>query len=248
MFDFDENYLYDVYTYQERYYFVAFNPQSIREKLLSQGADFTSIDNIYLSQAFFNDFTTAIKISDTQALIRINGVLVVVKQELCSDIDNEGELRDFAQDKLQAIKFLGLGNYTNANLLLPVILVSASLLLWLIFSLINTSITQSELLVKQESLKAKYSLPATSFQLKSMLKRFEKTDKEQNFIREVLHQLTLNKTKLGAKVLDVSAETKKIHVSLSSAIKSRRIVELTKSFKPYHFVMDRNKNGFEVRP
>lgn len=248
MFEFNKDYEYDVYKMHEKYYFVAFNTESIREKLLSQGVDLSKINSIYAAQAFFDDFPTPIRINKNQAMTRIDGVLVAVNQEFCTQLDEEHELKDFAKEKLYTLKFSGLRSQSSANLILPAAITGVAASLWLILSLVNSSITGSELSQKQDDLKVKYELPSTSFQLKSMLKRLEKVDKRQKFIREILHILAEYKAYLGAQVSHINADSKHLKVTLSTPLQVDNETRLSKAFKLYHFTVDANKNGFEVRP
>jgi hypothetical protein len=233
MFELDGNYSYDVYTHDGELFFVAFDTKRIEKMLLDQGFDLGQVEKIYLAQAFFNDFKNPIAINETEALARINGVVVVVKKSLCTKLDDENELSTFAQQNMRALKVKGLGRQNIGGLGRPLIALGSVAALWMITTFINLFMTQNELMAKQEALKSSYHLPETSFQLKSMVRRLEKIDKQQSFIRGVLHGLTQDKAIFDASLQSIRLNTKQLELKIVKSLDEASQRALQKRLKSH---------------
>ena len=232
-FDFDASYEYDVYSQEGVFFFVAFNKEAISNQLKEQGIDLTKIDKIYLAQSFFRNFQRAIIVNDTDALARVSGVLVVVDQSLCSELYQSSELINLVSDDKAALKMAGLGRTSAVELQKPLVVVAATLFLWLTTSLINLSMTKSELLAKQEALKIEYKLPATSFQLKSMVKSLEKVDKKQQFIRETLDTLSSKKSLIAGSLTSIELSSKSVQAIFSKPLAQSLVSHLQRALKKH---------------
>ena len=232
MFDLDASFEYDVYEYEDEFFFIAFNKEKIRSQLIALGIDLSRVERIYLAQAFFNDFKTAIVVNDTQALVRLSGVIVVVDQVLCETLDTQSELSTLARLKKPTLKLAGLGGSSSlSQLQTPLILIASAAALWFITIFINLFITHNALVAKQEALKTEYHLPATSFQLKSMVKGLEKVDKQQGFMREILHILNENRSLLGNSVKQVDLNPKEIVLRFNKSLDQKTKMRLHASMK-----------------
>lgn len=230
-FDFDASYEYDVYKQEEGFFFVAFNKDDILTRLKEQGIDVAQIDKIYLAQSFFRNFQRAIILNDTEALARVSGVVVVVDQSLCSELYQSSELMNLSCEQKVPLKIAGLGQQSTLSLQKPLILLASALFLWLASSWINLAMTKSELLAKQEALKVEYKLPATSFQLQSMVKNLEKVEKKQQFIRESLNSLNMKNASIGTSVTSIEMSTKDMKILFSKPLEKGLLSTLQKALK-----------------
>jgi len=251
-FDLAKSYTYDVYTQEGELFFMAFDLDAIKERLISQGVDLTKVDRIYLAQAFFNDFKKAVVINETEALVRLNGVVAVVEQKICQELDAESELASFASLKMLSLKMSGLGDRKSSQQMqLPLILIASTAALWIITIFINLWMTQSELENKQQALRDNYQLPATSFQLKSMVKRLEKVNKEQTFMREMLYSLSKEKRAIKGSLRSVALTSKSLEASFAKRLTSKVKLSLQTKMKRYaqsvSFIQDKKESRLKVQ-
>jgi hypothetical protein len=251
VFDLDDDYEYDVYASHDDMVFVAYQIEAIKERLIDQGIDLKSIKSLYLSQGFFKELEFAIEINESESLVELEGVLAVVPTEFLDQTSEEDELRHLAKDKKERLNLGNIGDSGLLELKIPAIAVAVTFSLWIVSSFINLNQTNSELIAKQEAVKSKYKLPATSFQLKSVLKRLEKVDKKQQFYREVLHALSSKKRELASAVQSVTMKDKLIEVTFIKPIPTKVKQYLQKSLKPYtksiHFSTKKSITTMEAK-
>jgi hypothetical protein len=231
MFDLDTSYEYDVYAFGGELFFVAFDRKQIVHDLIEKGVNLTKVDKIYLSQAFFDTFQTPIAISETEALARINGVVVIVDRHLCTEIDDKSELSSLALLKLTPLKVQGLGSKSSGDIKRPLIVMGTVAALWIVMVFVNLFMTQNELLAKMEALRTTYKLPQTSFQLKSMVRRLEKIDMQQHFIREMIHAITQQKRVFSASINKIAINTKYMELQSDKVLDKKAQLVLQKRFK-----------------
>ena len=232
IFDLGENFEYDVYEYEGDFFFIAFNKQEIETQLLALGIDLSKVTQVYLAQAFFNDFKKAIAVNEKEALVRLSGVVAIVKKELCEELDSQSELATFEALKKPSFKMSGLGGSSQLQQLQkPLIVLATAAALWLVTIFINLYKTENELIAKQEAIKSQYKLPATSFQLKSMVKTLEKVDKQQHFMREVLHNVNVNRNLFSNSVREMHLNPKEIVVMFTKSIDQKNKAQLHQNMK-----------------
>lgn len=251
VFEFEDSYEYDVYLNEGEMFFVAFNAQSIKQRLTDQGIDLSKIHSLYLSQGFFKTITNPIQINETESLLELEGQYIVVPTYLLEHSSTGVDLVSMSKQKRDVLNVGDLGNNNFSELKIPAIITAAFFSLWMIGSLINVNQTKNELLEKIEAVKLKYKLPQTSFQLKSLLKNLEKVDKKQQFYREVLHVLVSNKSELSSAVESISMKDKMIDVTFIKPLSGSVKQLLQKKLKPYskvvHFSTRKTRTTMKVQ-
>ncbi len=169
------------------YLFIAYNPIEISKYLVEIGIDEKNIANIYIAQSEFNEIVDSIIINDNKSIVSIDGIISEIPFKTESQISIINYLQSNKRSKY-SIKIKGLDSEGSPILLLSAIPFAISIYFGLDIYKLNSDkvILENEIIKRREA----YKLPDTSFQIASLLKKFETIEEDQSNLRDNLYWLS----------------------------------------------------------
>jgi hypothetical protein len=198
-----------------KFIFIAYSPSEIYRKLTEKyGVKDEFISSLYFAQSEFNTILEPLSVNRNLMLVRIDGVVSEIRNSSQQDqtpayvtayIRKNSRTRE--KINLSGVK----GGLTQTQ---QIVVLSAPLLLSILLFLQNLSL-QDELDridSRGDEIREKYNLPATSFELKSIVERLQKIDGEQSRFRKDLLWLDSKNLKRYGKVEELILDSKVLSV------------------------------------
>ena len=230
----------------QNYTFIAYDPQSIKERLIAQGADTKLIKGIYFAQSYFFPCQEPIGVSQKEGLICVEGIWVML--ESCYIDAPLKPLRPFLEKTPKEAKSIAVPGLRGFDLLSYKWPLAAALILTVsLFALKELSLSRSLALWEHKhiALKKSYKLPQTSFELNSIMKSLNKKAKAQNFIREKLYKVSKMRHDFKGTLQSIQARGDRF--KLSAAPNETLYVKLKKAFKKARFTQNEQSLTLELR-
>jgi hypothetical protein len=186
-----ETYFYDVQYEKDRGTFIviAYSKEYIYKHIREKISPTAKIRGIYFAQYELKDLKTCIAIDEEISLGNVDGLLIQVPSAC---VQSEENVRKYLPKVKLSTKRVRIENLEDSSNTSDYIYYSIFLGLFLLSQII-TYFAYSHDLTKYDALKqsliAKYNLPKTSFQLKSIKKSLQKELKEQKSIKNALIKL-----------------------------------------------------------
>lgn len=241
-------YTYDAYKLNGEIIFICYDREYILQHLETQGIFLDKIKSLSLAQYHFDQLQTPLLYDDLAVVVQDAIVTLVSQQYVQTNTPNLlQEVDGFLTSHFKKGKHIPIGSLLGVDFAPFKVLASVAAVLLLVvvsseYYRLTTQATQLEQNI--ESIKAKYHLPRTMIQLKSIEKTLSKRRLEQNFFRESLYAITkerfaingtLNRIKINNKLLTVQFAKK--DATIQNKLKKR----LKKAhFKPL-------ESGFEMQ-
>lgn len=238
---------YEVFKdHQGHYLFVAFNPQSIKARLISQGLDITYLKKLYLTQSFFKESNAPILVTENAGLVPVDGVWVMLPINYISAPKKPlRQAQIEVQADAEAINIPGLKSFDLLAYKIPLIAAASMLFMIMLFHEINLNRAQSIWEQKMAKLQKSYALPATQIQLKAIMKRLKKIDHRQSFIRDSLYKVSKMRTTFQGGLAEISINEKSMNLRFDNVPNALKPA-LLKTFKKAHIKRDKETMHVEV--
>jgi len=215
---------YNYFTYKEGEEFIAFayKQNEILALLARQGISKSNIEALYFAQSELSHMEVSIILNQNEVLSVKDGIVLLLPKEWISG----AKAFDFSTLKLSKnnIDVTQYGALDRRKFFI----LSSLLFVFIIlfgFEYIATNVQVEDLEQKRVTIFEKYHLKSTTFQNKSLLKKYEKIDKKQTKIREVIAKVSSIKLQKGDFLNSIFVKGNKIIVSFSGKTQNKNYIE-----------------------
>ncbi len=231
-------------TNPKEFIVIAYDVKHILQELKLLGIDTSLIDKIYTVQSELLNKSISLRSDETHGIVAVDGIIVQLPLRLLEEIP-KNSTEEIFQDKLSSnyiysknLKEIGIDK-KESNLILSLLILLG---LVLFIHILKIEKDRNMIAKQKEKMIKKYSLPKTSFEIKSMQAEFLKIDKEQNRLREALSYVG-NFTLLNREFFNL-LEYEKSHLKLSVRLNSKKRERAFKNFISKKFkIIKMDKNG-----
>ena len=172
------------------FYFFAFDEEQILKKLKSIGIEPKNIHNIYFAQNEFEEINEPIQISKTLTLIKQDGIVSLLPTSLAKN----PKTIDLGSKKLSNQK-IPIRTYSSFGLKNSQIFMLSILFAIVLLTQIFENIHYKNILKSLQNQKIKiyktYSLPTSSYQIKSIEKSLQNKEKKVNSFKQSINKLVM---------------------------------------------------------
>lgn len=206
LFKLDEGYIYDAFELDGKFFAYAI------KKDLNINIDKKYINSLRLAQTELYGFDK-INVSDNHSIQKIDDLL------FCFPYVQDAEHIDDIIPKLSLSKHT-VNLYNRIKIDKSVLITLAVIFFFInaafLLNYIKNSNTLKQIEAKKENLIKKYRLPATTFQLDSILNSLKKEDIKQSKIRKDLEFITKTPLQNGEKFLDLSYDKNRFNIEIKT--------------------------------
>lgn len=190
----DGEFQYIVKKSDDEFLFLAYDKAAILEKLKKLGLETSNISSLYFSQFELKE-SLPLNV-DNSSLVIIDDVVQIISQKLAQ---NDIYLM------LPSLKLSSTNIHINSSVKFSFTPFLVFLFVLFVVEYIAVTMDVSSIENKKNEIKKEYKLPTTSYELNSILSKYEKQDNEQKFIREALEKIKYKKD-----CFDIKVDTKKM--------------------------------------
>ena len=227
---------------ENRYLFIAYNPKDILEKLNSGGIETRYIKNVYTAQTELANIEENLSINRYFEIVLVDGIVSELPK--FSHGESENRVAEYLRNSSRSKYRLNFKIATqNSKSLFIASLIPISLITYLGLDIYRLSSDSNHLQSEIERLRDAYSLPSTSFQIKSIRERYEAIEKEQSRIREILFWLQQEKLYRYGKIeyLSISKKGIEFRLRLKNTKQGNRVKSIIQKFsKEADFNLEEN--------
>ena len=227
---------------ENRYLFIAYNPKEILEKLNSAGIETRYIKNVYTAQTELANIEENLSINRYFEIVLVDGIVSELPK--FSHGESENRVAEYLRNSSRSKYRLNFKIATqNSKSLFIASLIPISLITYLGLDIYRLSSDSNHLQSEIERLRDAYSLPSTSFQIKSIRERYEAIEKEQSRIREILFWLQREKLYRYGKIeyLSISKKGIEFRLRLKNIKQGNRVKSIIQKFsKEADFNLEEN--------
>ncbi len=184
------NYTYMAQKDGDEFILYAYDDNYIIENLQKIGIQTQQISKVYFAQNEFKNLTTPISLSQNEALINHNGLLIQVPKQMtkeCMGVDGYFKTHKLSNFFINLNKFNQIIEFKKAYIITALLSILAIFYMVEFFYLGSAS---EEMEQKRQNISKLYKLPSTSMQTKLFIKKFEKKSHTQISLREQFYKLT----------------------------------------------------------
>ncbi len=186
----DGNYTYIVQKSDDEFVLYAYDDSFIIKELEEIGVKSSQISKVYFAQNEFEHFGTPIKLSETEALLNHDKMILKVPLRMVEKSISISEY--FTYHRLSKF-YITLNKFNNIIDYKRAYIISTLLLFLSIFYTTEffwLGGVKSEQLNKKDKITKKYNMPATSLQANSLKRQLEKKSNSQILLREKFYLIT----------------------------------------------------------
>ena len=227
----DGKYNYYAYKSDDEFIIFAYSDKLIIDTLAQKGIPLSNVANIYFAQSEVTGIEGALKINEAQSIYVKDEILILVP---CCWIEEKGEL-DLAKINLSKhnIALEKFGHIVETKSLYKIGAILMVLILLITTEYFITADKVSTILTAKDELFEKNSLQSTTFQNKSMLKKYKAIHQSQTNLRDIMSVILSLRLKSDEKISFIDMKSKKIIISFSGVKegKERAIINTLKAKK-----------------
>jgi hypothetical protein len=207
----------------------AYDDSFILEQINKKAIPLSKINSVRFAQCEFSDKYLPYKIDEKSALIKQDDIVIKIPIEFVLEYKKElPPSKELSKDKISLEQFSKIIDSKSIYMLSGIL---AVFILIYGFSWYLTLNQTKKLQDQVGAIYKKYDLLSTSFQNKSLYKKYKKIDKKQKLLKEILSKVVKIRFSKGEFIDEIKLQKDKLYITFKGITNKQKVLDVIKKFE-----------------